>query len=109
MGRPSCPRFGRRGHVSTGRSGGGATVGETRPVALGTPEDGVPGEAAVAEGAPLPGVVAPAATLTVPVTLTTLPVLVSPAGAAKTEKPISFSTKINTTHRGYRYLGHSDD
>lgn len=84
MGRPSWPRLGRRGHVSTGRSGGGATVGETSatvPAPLTTPVEGVPGDAAVV-AAPGDVPVAPAATvLTAPATPTTL-ALVSPAGAS---------------------------
>lgn len=82
IGLPSCPRLGRRGHVSTGRSGGGGAAGDTSdmpPVPLVTPAGDVPVTGAVL-GTPGAALVVPAAALTAPDT-PTAPALVSPAGA----------------------------
>lgn len=83
MGLPSCPRLGLRGHVSTGRSGGGGAAGDTSaiaPAGVPTPAAGAPVDGAVL-AAPGAAPVVPAVVLTAPDT-PTAPALVSPAGAA---------------------------
>lgn len=101
MGRPSWPRLGRRGHVSTGRSGGGAAAGDTSAtlVPLATLTGDVPVVGAVV-GAPWAVPVVPAAAFTVADT-PTAPPLVSPAGANRSQN-YNALTPIHNLTQNYR-------